>query len=129
MDVTPLVAEGQQIVQSYAGGVFRISGETYEGAVILTPEVTSFWETAQNIADLTLEDFDPILKLTTEYDVFLLGTGAHMQFLPKDLKNDLRAKGLSFDMMDTGAACRTYNVLMAEGRRVLVAMLPSSPEG
>ena len=125
MDITPLVAEVQQIVQSYAGGVFRISGHEYDTAVLLSPEQTSSWNTATNITDLTLDDFDPIIKLASEYDVFLLGTGAIMQFLPKELRNNLRAKGIAFDVMDTGAACRTYNVLMAEGRRVLVAMLPS----
>ena len=48
-----------------------------------------------------------------------------MAFLPKDLRNALRDAGLSVDIMDTGAACRTYNVLMAEGRQVACALLPS----
>lgn len=125
MDVTPLVAEGQQIVQSYAGGVFRISGESYQSAVILTPEQTTLWDIDKEVDALTLDDFEPIINLASEYDVFLFGSGSMIQFLPKELKNQLRAKGVSFDVMDTGAACRTYNVLMAEGRRVLVVMLTS----
>lgn len=125
MDITPLVAEGQQIVQSYTGGVFRISGRAYEGAVLLSPEKTTVWDVPHNIGELALENFQPVIDLASEYDVFLFGSGALMQFLPKNLKNALRAKGVSFDVMDTGAACRTYNVLMAEGRRVLVAMLPA----
>jgi len=76
------------------------------------------------LSDVTLDDFESIIALNAEYDVFLLGTGAKIAFLPKELKQQLRAEGIAFDCMDTGAACRTYNVLMAEGRRVLAAMLP-----
>ena len=123
MDITPLVAEGQQIVQSYAGGVFRISGEVFKSAVLLTPEKTTIWNTDKDVSELSLDDFEQVVCLASEYDVFLFGSGAVIQFLPKELKNALRTKGISFDVMDTGAACRTYNVLMAEGRRVLVAML------
>ncbi len=124
MDITPLVAEGQQIVQSYAGGVFRISGQTFQTAILLSPDKTTPWGDFVDLDDLSLEDFDPIIALASEFDVFLLGTGKVMKFLNPELKKQLRAKGIVFDLMDTGAACRTYNVLMAEGRRVLVAMLP-----
>ena len=128
MDITPLVAEGQQIVQSYAGGVFRVSGQQYESAVILTPEQTTTWSlSTSQLSDLTMEDFAPVIACASEYDVFLLGCGDKMAFLDKELKNQLRAKGIAFDCMDTGAACRTYNVLMAEGRRVLGALLLVSP--
>lgn len=124
MDITPLVAEGQQIVQSYAGGVFRISSQSFQKAVLLSPDRTTIWGDYKALDDLTLQDFDPIIALAPEFDVFLLGTGNIMKFLKPELKKQLRAKGIVFDLMDTGAACRTYNVLMAEGRRVLVAMLP-----
>lgn len=125
MDITPLVKEGQQIVQSYAGGVFRISGQKYDKAVIITPEGTTPISFDKNFSDLRCEDFEPLFSYVPDYDVFLLGCGGGMQFLPKELKNDLRTKGIAFDVMDTGAACRTYNVLMAEGRRVAAILLPT----
>ncbi|MEM6811490.1 MAG: Mth938-like domain-containing protein [Pseudomonadota bacterium] len=125
MDVTPLVREGQQIVQSYAGGQFQISGQFFDAPIIVTPEETNPWDIKNDFSSLSEKDFDTLLNYTAEYDVFLLGCGSDMAFLPKDLKNTLRSKGLSFDVMDTGAACRTYNVLMAEGRRVVAAMFPA----
>jgi len=122
VDITPLIKEGQQTIQSYAGGVFSISGQKYQSSVIVTPEGTK--EIALSDFDnLSLKDFDPLFEYTADYDVFLLGCGSQIQFLSKDLKNELRAKGLNFDVMDTGAACRTYNVLMTEGRRVVALLL------
>lgn len=122
MDVTPLVKKGQQIIQSYKGGGFKISGKTYDGAVIVTPESACLWQTgAPDISGLTFSDFDVV---PAEAEVLLLGCGARIEFLPAPLKNALRQRGLNVDVMDTGAACRTYNVLMAEGRLVAAAMLP-----
>ena len=123
MDVTPLVKKGRQIIQSYAGGRFRVNGQVYESAIIVTPEVTLEWS-VENFDALTVEDFAPLTAQADEIDVVLLGCGPSMKFIPVALKTALKAKGISIDSMDTGAACRTYNVLMAEGRRVVAAMLP-----
>lgn len=125
MDVTPLVREGQQIIQSYTDGVFKISGETYEGAVLVAPSGTSAWN-AGSFADLSLESFDDLMGKVDEIDVLLIGTGESFQFMDGALKAQLSERGLPVDIMDTGAACRTYNVLMAEGRRVVAALLPAS---
>ncbi len=125
MDVTPLISEGQQIIQSYAAGLFRISGISYKGAVIVAPNQTSEWADApENIDVLSVENFRPLLAHASEIDVILFGTGATMGFVPPKLRSELSALGLSIDVMDTGAACRTYNVLMAEGRRVVAVMMP-----
>ena len=56
-------------------------------------------------------------------DVWLLGTGAQARFLPIELRKSLKSKGYHIESMDTGAACRTFNVLIAEGRRVSAALL------
>lgn len=125
MDVTPLIAHDQQIIQSYAAGVFRISGISYEGAVLVSPSQTTLWNDVENFSDLSIESFDSLIAQADEIDVLLVGTGATMQFMDPKLRQQLSAKGLPIDVMDTGAACRTYNVLMAEGRRVVCAMLPS----
>lgn len=125
MDITPLIKQGQQIIQSYKNGVFRISGEAYEGAVIVTPDETILWDDVGSFDDLTLDSFQKLIERADDIDVVLLGTGASMQFFDPALKAQLSAKGLPIDAMDTGAACRTYNVLMAEGRRVVSAMLPT----
>ncbi|QQG37174.1 MAG: Mth938-like domain-containing protein [Micavibrio aeruginosavorus] len=122
MDVTPLVRPGQQIIQSYAGGGFRIGGKFYQGSAIVWPEQTETW-VCKPFPELSVADFSPLYSHDPLPDVVLLGTGASQIFLPPDLRQALRGKGLVIEVMDTGAACRTYNVLMAEGRRVAAALL------
>lgn len=123
MDVTPLVKEGAQIIQSYANGQFRVSGELYSSAVIVRPDRTQGFGVG-DFNDLQESDFQPLVDDQSNIDVVLMGTGATIQFLPSALKKTLREQGLHIDVMDTGAACRTYNVLMAEGRRVVALLLP-----
>ena len=114
------------VVQAWAGGRFRISGALHEGALFVLPGQTIPWPFTGTVSDLAESDFDLLAARSAEIDVVLLGCGAAMQFLPLPLRNALKARGLSVDVMDTGAACRTYNVLLAEGRRVAAALLPSS---
>lgn len=123
MDVTPLVKAGTQIIQSYAGGRFMVSGVSYESAIIVRPDVTVSWADAPTaLADLIPEHFSALYADRPE--VILLGSGKTFQLLHPALRRALKEQCLSVDIMDTGAACRTYNVLMAEGRRVAAALLP-----
>ncbi|MDH5723058.1 MAG: Mth938-like domain-containing protein [Alphaproteobacteria bacterium] len=124
MDVTPLIPKGQKIIQAYKNGIFKISGVSYDGAVIVTPELCQEWNCKSEFAQLKIEDFAPVIEKSEEIDVFLFGTGCHIQFLPKALKTELKQNGVHVEIMDTGAACRTYNVLMAEGRRVMALLMP-----
>lgn len=125
MDVTPLVKKGQHIIQSYSGGHFKVSGQVYDYAVIVSPDEVCAWCVAdvRTVDDLTEAHFEAFLKKAGEIDVLLLGTGQTLSFLSSGLRKTLKARGLMVEMMDTGAACRTYNVLMAEGRRVVCALL------
>ncbi len=123
MDVTPLIREGQQVIQSYAGGRFRVNGEVFTQPIIVLPEKVELWSVKAGFEGLQSGDFEPLVALASDLDVILLGCGAKMGFLPPILKNTLKNQSISIDTMDTGAACRTYNVLMAEGRRVATALL------
>lgn len=125
MDVTPLIAQGQQIIQSYSGGVFKVSGQLYDQSVFVMPDVTHIWSyDADEVNAFSVDDFHLLINQAEQVDVFLLGTGKHMAMLSSSLRAELRSAGISLDCMDTGAACRTYNVLMAEGRRVGCALMP-----
>lgn len=124
MDVTPLIKAGAQIIQSYAGGVLKISGESYDQAIIVSPDQVLPWHEKTEAADLTLDDFKHIAETMPEAQIVLLGTGKTLQMLSPELRLELKDLPFTVDMMDTGAACRTYNVLMAEGRRVVAALLP-----
>jgi uncharacterized protein len=123
MDVTPLIKEGQQIIQSYAGGKFRVSAVEYNTPIIVSPQETIEWKNFDDFDSLNEESFQSLIDRAEEIDVVLLGTGETMKFFDPALKASLSQKGLVIDAMDTGAACRTYNVLMAEGRRVVAVLI------
>ena len=125
MDVTPLIKSGTQVIQSYSGGQFKISGQSFEGGVLVFPEDSQDWNVSGDVSALSLDDFEAVIARASDVDVVLFGSGAQMRFLDPALRNALKEKGVSVDVMDTGAACRTYNVLVAEGRRVAAALLPA----
>lgn len=124
MDVTPLIKKDLQIIQSYKENRFRISGRLYEGGVIVMPEKSHEWNIRRNVSELKLSDFKILLDRAKEIDVLLMGCGAQMCFLKPEMALALKEGGLKVETMDTGAACRTYNVLMAEGRQVAAALIP-----
>jgi uncharacterized protein len=125
MDVTPLIPEGRQLVEAYGDGGFKVSGTAYRGAVLVFPGRTLAWS-ADTFADLTLDHFAAVIEAgkAGEVSLMLLGCGPRMAMLPASLRQALRAAGVVTEVMDTGAACRTYNVLLAEGRQVVAALLP-----
>lgn len=128
MDVTPLIPQGRQIIQSYGGGTFKISGRRYPSAIMVTPEETTPWNFSGRADDISTTSFDIVAPLADQLDVLLLGTGDSMAFVPPAVRAVLRDKGVTIDVMDTGAACRTYNVLMAEGRRVAALLIPTGDD-
>ena len=126
MDITPLIPQGTQVIQSYAEGRFRISNIAYDGAVIVMPSETLAWQPQGAFPDMAVNDFSDLTRRAGDLDVVLMGCGRTMPpALPMALKADLKALGIVIEFMDTGAACRTYNVLVAEGRRVAAALLPA----
>ena len=121
-DITPVVPQGRQVVESYGGGGFRISGAVWTGSVLLRPDVASAWPVA-DFRDLTLESLLPLTKGDGAPEILLIGCGSRAELLPRTLREAIRAEGMVADAMDTGAACRTYNVLMAEDRKVAAALI------
>lgn len=126
MDMTPLICRDQKVIQSYRSGTLKISGVVYDHPVFVCPNEVLPWDIGEDIGaeDLLSEHFEIVLKRSDEIDVVLLGCGKTMVPMLPDQDGVLKAAGLSLDIMDTGAACRTYNVLMAEGRRVVCLLLP-----
>jgi uncharacterized protein len=122
MEITPLIPEGRQVIESYGDGRFRVSGVAIEGSLLVLPTATYPWAAA-GLSDLTLEALTPVLAADPPVEILLVGCGKRLLPLPAAFKASLRERGIGADPMDTGAACRTYNVLMAEGRRVAAALL------
>ncbi|MEQ9122802.1 MAG: Mth938-like domain-containing protein [Alphaproteobacteria bacterium] len=121
-DVSPRVPAGRQVKETYGEMRFRISGQRNDHADIVLPETVLPWAPA-SWDDVDFDSFRALCQAQAA-DVLLLGCGARAQFPSKGLRRALRAEGLVVEPMDTGAACRTYNVLMAEDRRVAAALLP-----
>ena len=119
MDLTPLVRPGTQVIERYGAGGFRVSGQLYPGAVLVFPDRTVIWEGAA----ATVESLAPVVA-HGGVELLLLGLGRRMTPVAVSLRAALRASGIAVEAMDTGAACRTYNVLLAEDRRVAAALLP-----
>ncbi|MEQ8397143.1 Mth938-like domain-containing protein [Thalassobaculum sp.] len=126
MDVTPLVPEGVQIIHGYGDGAFRIAQVVHQGPVLVMPEMTVPWavEVGTALDPFDLATLEPILSADRRFDILLIGTGPKQVFVPPAVRQAIRDRGPVAEMMDTGAACRTFNVLLTEGRRVAAALLP-----
>ena len=123
MDVTPLIPAGRQVIDSYGARSFHVSGAGYDGAILVFPDKTESWPVAA-LADVTAESLRPVIE-HGGVEILLLGCGRRMQPVRPALRQALRQAGIIVDAMDTGAACRTYNILLAEERRVAAALLPA----
>lgn len=119
MDITPLVSPNLKLIQSYKAGQFKVNGQVYDYPVIIFAETIGHW---------TVESFDEIndqiSSLTGHIDVLLIGAGPSFSVLPPAQRAKFKGLGFTVDVMDTPAACRTYNVLTSEGRRVAAALIP-----
>jgi uncharacterized protein len=121
LELTRQAAGDRQVIQAYGTGAFRVSGVTFASSIFVMPAKTLAWGVTR-LEDLSEQAFAPLLAEGT-FDVCLLGCGATMQLVPDALRAALKNAGLTVDPMATGAACRTYNVLAGEGRRVAAALI------
>ena len=124
MDLTPLVPEGRQIIESYGDQRFRVTGALHEGSVLVFPNRTILWPVGE-VAEISEASLDSIGAAgeAGEIDLLLIGCGLRMALIPGSLRAALRQRGVVIEAMDTGAAARTYNVLAAEGRKVAAALI------
>ena len=104
----------------YGEGFVTINGERHEGSLIVLPEKLLPWDVA-GFDNLKEADFGVFLALDLE--ILLLGTGSKQRFPHPRLTRALADKRIGVESMDLQAACRTYNILMAEERRVAAALL------
>ena len=103
-------------VDGYGPGFFRAGGERLDGPMLMAGGKPSGWA--------GLGDETALLELAGQVDVLFVGMGAEIAHLPSDLRARLEGAGLGVEVMNSPAACRTYNVLLSEGRRVALAVLP-----
>ncbi len=120
MDITPVIPAGRQLIRSYGDLGFTISGTRWDGSVLVFPDRTLSWSPG-SLAEVTEESLAAVLAARP--DLLLLGCGRSMATVPQAIRTALRGGGVKLEIMDTGAACRTYNVLLAEERSVAAALI------
>jgi uncharacterized protein len=119
-------AAGNQLITGYGDGWVAVNTVRYDRSLIVLPErVIEDWDGIDSkgldFDSLTVAHFERIAELKPE--VVLLGTGKTHRFIHPRLTAPLTAMGVSVECMDTAAACRTYNILMAEGRQVAAGLI------
>ncbi len=114
-------AVGQNAFTAYGDGYVSVNAVRHTRNILVLPDrLVPEW-TQADFATLTRADFEYLAAL--DNCILLLGTGAQLRFPAPELLRPLREAGRSLEVMDTPAACRTYNLLVNEGRRVAAALL------
>jgi len=103
-------------IEGYGPGFFRVGRHVMRGACLVTPWNAGPWG--------GLDDWDAPLSLQGKIDVLIVGTGAEIAHLPADFRAAFEGVGIGVEAMNSPAAARTYNVLLGEGRRIAVCLLP-----
>lgn len=123
MDITPLIPADRKLIQRYGDGRFRITNEHYDGNVIVFPHKVVPWE-VDSAGAMTAESLQAVVAEAARVDILLVGCGRFMAAIPPAVRRHLKEEaGVTMDPMDTGAACRTYNVLLSEERKVAAALI------
>lgn len=116
MRMTEVTFDGRLPVDGYGPGFFRLGGRVVRGACTILPAGIAPWE--------GYDDRAALLEAAGAVDVLFVGTGAEMRPLPPAFRAALEGAGIGVEFMATPAACRSYNVLLSEGRRIGLALIP-----
>ncbi|QLF70303.1 hypothetical protein FE840_012560 [Peteryoungia desertarenae] len=112
---------GREPIDAYGNGGFRFADMSHKGSLLLLPSGIYGWDMAEGDS-LSVDRFDRVLN-ETGVEFLLIGTGKSMRLVPQELREALKARGISSDPMGTGAAVRTYNIMLAEQRPVAAALI------
>ncbi|MBA2492354.1 MAG: Mth938-like domain-containing protein [Gammaproteobacteria bacterium] len=121
MDITQEFGPGNYRIRAYEAGRVVINERAFTDSLIVTPDRLEPHWPPRTLAALEPTNLELIMALQPE--VVLLGTGPRLRFPAPEVMDFFRRKRIGFETMDTAAACRTFNVLMAEGRAVAAALL------
>ncbi|CAB4326984.1 MULTISPECIES: Mth938-like domain-containing protein [Brucella] len=113
---------GRAPIDAYGNGGFRFAEMSHRGSILCLPSGIHGWE-PKNPPLLSRADLGAILEEASDIEILLVGTGMDLRRIPEDVRALLRQHHISSDPMNTGAAVRTYNVLLAEDRAVAAALI------
>src|SRR5690242_7109848 len=115
-------AAGPRLIDAYGSGGFRVSGETHQGSIIVLPDRVLAWAVVY-VSKIAAADLEAVMAASAVPDILLIGCGRRAALIQPAVRQAIRDAGVVIDAMDTGAACRTYNVLLGEARRVAAALI------
>ena len=113
---------GRAPIDTYGNGGFRFSAMSHRGSILCLPSGIYGWDVSSP-DQLNTRNFRKALEEAENIEILLIGSGVDLVAIDKNLRNALRLKSVSADAMSTGAAVRTFNILLAEGRAVAAALL------
>jgi uncharacterized protein len=113
---------GRFEIEAYGNGGFRFADMSHRGSILVLPSGILAWPVAE-IGEVTPASLQPILEEAGEIDLLLVGTGMEMKAFPQVLRQIFREANIRLDVMQTGAAARTYNILLGERRKVGAALI------
>jgi uncharacterized protein len=116
MRLTPVTYDSARPIDGYGPGFFRVGGHVLRGPCLVTPWDAGPWG--------GLADTGGPLSLAGRIDVLFVGMGVEIAHVPADFRQVIEDAGIGVEVMNSPAACRTYNVLLGEGRRIAVALIP-----
>ena len=112
-----------QVIRTYGPGHFLISERDWREPVLVTPTGTTPWAVTR-AEELSADSVAAARGGPAPAELLVVGCGSRAVFIPPAVRTALKAAGLAIEVVDTGSACRIYNVLLAEGRRVAAALIP-----
>lgn len=113
---------GRAPIDAYGNGGFRFADMSHRGSILCLPSGIYGWGMSE-ADNLVPEKFERVLAEFEQIEVLLVGTGASFRPIPPELKETLRGKAISSDPMSTGAAVRTFNIMLMESRAVAAALI------
>ncbi|WP_262267624.1 MULTISPECIES: Mth938-like domain-containing protein [Microvirga] len=113
---------GRYPFDAYGNGGFRFADMSHRGSLLALPSGIRAWPVG-SVAELTDEALDPVFAEADAIDLLLLGTGTDIAAIPASFRTRFREAGIGLDVMQTGAAARTYNILLGENRKVGAALI------
>lgn len=122
IELRPAHFPGRAPIDAYGNNGFRFADMSHRGSILCLPDGVYGWEPKQPPI-LTLDDLDLILQQANDIEILLVGTGTDLKILPEEIRSVFRRHRIMADPMSTGAAVRTYNVLLAEDRAVAAALI------
>lgn len=122
IEIRPAHFPGRAPIDAYGNGGFRFAEMSHRGSLLCLPSGIHGWDVTDS-SQLSVDNFTKILEQAADIEFLLIGMGDSMRIVPRELKAALKEAGISVDPMSTGAAVRTYNIMLSESRAVAAALI------